>query len=108
MSEISASAQEKKSRSGTIRSASCPTSMRPLRPSSLENQVTFSVHIRSAVSRSRQLRFGYSRRPPTVVPVTSHASETQGLYDATRVASVPAEILTPLSSILFTGGVDLA
>jgi hypothetical protein len=27
-------------------------------PSSLENQVTFSVHMRSAVSRSRQLRCG--------------------------------------------------
>ena len=32
------------------------------------------------------------RRPPTVLPVTSHASDTHGLYDATRVASVPADV----------------
>jgi hypothetical protein len=30
----------------------------PFLPSSLENQVTFSVHMRSAVSRSRQLARG--------------------------------------------------
>jgi hypothetical protein len=48
----------KKSRSGTIMSANCPTWIRPFLPSSFENQVTFSVHILSAVSRSRQLRCG--------------------------------------------------
>jgi hypothetical protein len=32
------------------------TTMRPFLPSSLENQVTFSVHMRRAVSRSMQLR----------------------------------------------------
>ena len=53
--------------------------MRPFLPSSLENHVTFSVHIRSAVSRSRQLRADTAVSPPTVLPVTSQASETQGL-----------------------------
>src|SRR5258705_6967521 len=101
---MSASGQERKSRSGTTRSANCPTSMRPFLPSSLENQATFSVHIRSAVSLSRQLRCGVMRNPPTVRPVTNQESDTQGLYEATRVASVPAEVLTPLASILATGG----
>ncbi|MNS81239.1 hypothetical protein D3C72_1149490 [compost metagenome] len=82
--------------------------MRPFLPSSFENQVTFSVHMRSAASRSRQLRCGVMRRPPTVLPVISHDSETQGLYEATRVASVPADTFTPFSSMRLTGGVASA
>ena len=49
-----------------------------LLPSSFENHVTYSVHMRSAVSRSSRLRCGYIRIPPTVLPVTSHASDTHG------------------------------
>lgn len=82
--------------------------MRPFLPSSFENHVTYSVHMRSAVSRSSRLRCGYIRIPPTVLPVTSHASDTHGLYDATRVASVPADTLSPFSSIFATGGVASA
>jgi len=82
--------------------------MRPRRPSSLENQATFSLHMRSAVSRSRQFRCGYRRMPPTVLPVTIHDSDTQGSYEATRVASVPAETLTHLSSMRAIGGVASA
>ncbi|MCY1450649.1 hypothetical protein D9M71_674730 [compost metagenome] len=46
--------------------------------------------------------------PPTVLPVVSQYSDTHGLYEATRVASVPAPTLTPFSSIFLTGGVASA
>ena len=45
----------------------------------VRKQVTFSVIIRSAVSRSSVLRSGVMRSPPTVLPVVSQASATQGL-----------------------------
>src|SRR5690606_859608 len=77
--EISSSETLKKSLLGTIKSASCPTAMRPRLPSSLENQATFSVHMRNAVSRSSRLRCGYICVPPTVLPVIIHDSDTQGL-----------------------------
>ncbi len=78
--EISSSAHAKKSRLGTIRSASCPALIRPFLPSSFENQVVFSVHSRSAVSAIEAIvALGTSRKPPTVLPVTNQASEIQGL-----------------------------
>ena len=40
--------------------------------------------------------------------MTSQASETQGLYEATRVASVPAADLEPRASIRAIGGVASA
>jgi len=43
-----------------------------------------------------------------VRPVIIHASDTHGLYDATRVASVPAETFTPRASIFAIGGVACA
>ncbi len=91
-----------------MKSASCPTPTRPRRPSSLLNQATFSVHMRSASSRVSWLRCGYICRPPTVLPVIIHDNDTQGLYEATRVASVPAETLTPLSRIRLMGGLASA
>ena len=108
VSAMSDSGQPKKSRSGTTRSASWPAAICPLLPCSFENQVTFSVHMRSAASRSRQLRCGVICRPPTVRPVTSQDSDTHGLYEATRVASVPAETFMPRRSISATGGVASA
>jgi hypothetical protein len=41
------------------------------------------------------------------LPVISQASDTHGLYEATRVASVPAEVFTP-ASIFLIGGVASA
>ncbi|MNT53081.1 hypothetical protein D3C72_1901510 [compost metagenome] len=106
--DISSSGTWKKSLLGTMKSANWPAEMRPRLPSSLLNQATFSVHMRKAVSRSSRLRCGYSCVPPSVLPVTIHDRDTQGLYDATRVASVPAETLTPFSSMRLTGGVASA
>ena len=62
MSAIALSGQAKKSRSGTVRSASRPSAIVPLPPTSLENHATRSVHMRSAVSRSRQVRCGVNCR----------------------------------------------
>ena len=77
VSTISSSAHVKKSRSGTIRSASCPTAMRPFFPSSFENHVTYSVHMRSAVSRSSRLRCGYIRiRQPSCPSPAMRATPT--------------------------------
>ena len=77
-------------------------------PVSDENQVLASVHRRSALSRSSTLACGYNCMPPTVLPVVSQYSDTQGLYDATRVASVPAPTFTPRSSMRRMGGVACA
>ena len=76
----------------------------------LREQVHEDGHFKGLEAKAEMFITAYTLdgADPTVRPVTSQDSDTHGLYEATRVASVPAEVFTPLASILATGGVASA
>ncbi|MNS99011.1 hypothetical protein D3C72_1333970 [compost metagenome] len=79
MSAICCSSTRKKSADNRMKSASWPAFSVPFTASSPENQALPCVHRRKACSRSSRFSSPYRARPPTVRPVTSHDSATQGL-----------------------------